>query len=610
VPITVSKKKTVIDGKSYLLHTVKKGETLYSIGRAYNVLQKDIVFNNPDSFEGIRVGQELKIPEKAEATVAGNHPESAKFIYHITEKGQTAFSLAQTYNTTLAELYKHNPELEHSSLQAGQVVVIPKKQSAQAPEKPYYAMHEVRKRETLFSIAKEYDLDLNQVLEDNPEINPKDPKIKIGQEIRIRLPELAPIKIPIALSQTDTVIIREDLETSEAVNCVATTQKEFQIALLLPLFLADNFASLADTILKKDAEGRYHRKDGTYWIQPRSGDALEFYQGALLAIDSLKKRGLKAKIHVFDTTHDTVKMRQILNNPVMKTVDLIIGPFYTEHINQTARFAAANRIFYVSPITSNIASLQNNPYLLQINAGEINSVDPMVNFIGKRDSLRVVLIGNKAEADQTLFHAYRNKLKATFPDSLLFMHQFRTDSIVTPPQYLKSEKRNVVIITAANEGFINMLAAQLNAATHKYTINLYGLAIWTKFINLDPEYLHQLEFRYTTAYHIDYRRKDIVRFLQQYRKYYHTEPSMFNKQGGYYFSQFQYAFLGYDVLFFFGSAMQQYGKNFGHCIAQFRMPTLQSDFRFTKVLPLSGYINSNLSIYRYTKSYTVVQETQ
>ena len=48
--VVPSKKTALIDGKSYYLHTVKQGETLYSISRAYNILQKDIVFHNPDAF--------------------------------------------------------------------------------------------------------------------------------------------------------------------------------------------------------------------------------------------------------------------------------------------------------------------------------------------------------------------------------------------------------------------------------------------------------------------------------------------------------------------------------------------------------------------------------
>ncbi|MDR1865949.1 MAG: LysM peptidoglycan-binding domain-containing protein [Bacteroidales bacterium] len=608
VSVTVSEKKTVIDGKTYYLHTVRQGETLYSISKAYHVRQEDIAANNPGSAGSIRAGQELKIPDLSGNVPEPSPPEPSQLIAHVAEKGQTVYSLMQTYGVTREELYRHNPVLRQSPLQAGQVVNIPRKDQPQSASAPDYQIYEVKKRETLFSIAAQRRIDVNRILELNPEIDPGDRKIKTGQQIKL------PVAVRGALPATAAASLPADTlsaAVADSVACLPTTRKTFRIAMLLPLFLSDNFSvAPRDTTVAVDKLGRMREKNGAYRISSRSDNALEFYQGALLAIDSLQQCGLSAKVHLFDTMRDTLKIDEILKDPVMKDMDLIIGPFYTDMIDRVARFAAENRIFYVSPTATNIESLKANPYLLQINAGEINSVTPMVNFIAGQDSVHVVIIGNRTETDQTLFHAYLNRLKAVAPDLPVTALQLKTDSLVAPPKYLQSGKKNIVIVTAINEAFINIIAAQLNAATHDYSINLYGLALWTKFINLDMEYLHQLEFRFTSAYHIDHTRKDVARFLQQYRKYYHSEPSMFNKQGGYYLSLFQHAFLGYDAMFFLGSAMRQYGKEFGHCISQFRLPTLQSDFHFTKVHPSGGYMNTNLNIYRYTRSYTVVRENR
>jgi LysM repeat protein len=602
VNITVSKKKTVIDGKDYYLHTVRQGETLYSISKAYGVLQKDIVFSNPDSFEGIRVGQELKIPEKPES---GNFQlESSQYIYHITKQGETVYALMQTYHISMEELYRLNPELENSPLQTGQVVTLPKPNPSAPPVPSKYLIHEVQRRETLFSIAGEHGVSINRLMEANPEIDPQSPGIKAGQKIKIPLPDVEPIGIPVEMSKADTIIIRKDAE-ADPVECDTTVQDSFHIALLLPFSLSDR--APADTSIKKDAEGRYVRKDGTYWIPPFSEMALEFYQGALLAIDSLKQSGLKAQIHTFDTSRDTLQLIRILNDSVMKRIDLIIGPFFTDMVDRVARFAAENHIFYVSPVATNIESVKNSPCLLQVNSGEINTIVPMTDVIARqRDSIRVVLIGNKSENDQSLFTAYQNKLQTILPDSMVTMFQFKVDSIQIPSAYLKKDKRNIVIVTAGNEAFINLVAAQLNASVRDYPIHLYGLVTWTNFINLDPEYLHRLEFHFATAYYVDYQRKEVLRFLQQYRKYYAAEPVV-SKQDSYAISPVQYVFLGYDVMFYFCSLLKRYGREFGYCVSGFRLPTLQSDFRFTKVQPSGGYINTSLHVYKYTRDYRIIQ---
>ena len=631
VAVVPSKTRVVIDGNSYFLHVVKQGETLFSIARAYNIMQRDIVFHNPDAFEGIKIGQELRIPVSPSETPAGSMLQSAQFIYHITEKGQTVFWLTQHYNISREELLKHNPVLEHSELQAGQVVTIPRKNAdAAQPEKPKSAqtIHTVKRGETLFSISRNYNVSLNDIGALNPEINISNPRLSVGQQIKIPLPDAAPIGLPVETSKTDTIIIRNDLLTAQTQNiasalqthvetqnlaplhdCIETSQTEFRIAMLLPLFLADNApASPPDSGLVRDDDGRYKYRDGRFWIHPRSANALEFYQGALLAIDSLKKQGLNAKLYVFDVMRDAEKMAQVLRGPEMKNMDLIIGPFHTELVDQVASFASENRIHYISPIAINAASLMNNPYLMQVNTGEINTVAPMVEHILKHENAHVTLIGNRSEADQTVFNAYRNRLTAALDASRLTVHQMRPDSVQPTARFLKKDQMNVVIVTATNEIFVNLITGQLNAATHSFQINLYGPSSWAKFVNLDLEYLHTLEFRHATSFFIDYDAPAVQNFLQQYRRAYHTEPTMLTGIGVISPNPYQFAFLGYDVTFFFTSVMKKYGKDFGRCIPYFRMPMLQSDFRFERIDPNSGFRNVNLDIYRYAKDYSIIKE--
>ena len=624
VTVVPSKSKIVIDGKSYYLHIVKPGETLYSISRAYNVLQKDVVFNNPDAFEGIKIGQELRIPVDANDTPTGNMLQSAQFIYHITEKGQTVYWLTQHYSITQEELFKNNPELEHAELQAGQVVTIPKKTDGVMPPanpKPAHVTHTVRRGETLFSIAKNYNVNLNEVFEINPDINVNDPRLRIGQQIKIPVPDAAPIGLPVEVSKADTVIIRQDLQPNDrgmiplvyvaddSSGCVETSQDEFRIAMFLPLYLADNApASPPDSGLTRDNEGRFRYRDGRYWIHPLSANTIEFQMGALLAIDSLKKQGLNAKISWFDTMRDTIKMAQLLKSQELKNMDLIIGPFYTELVNQMTSFAKENRIYYVSPISINAESLRYNPYLMQANAGEINTVGAMVDHIAKQNDAHVILIGNTSDTDQTLFNSYQNRLKTAFTDSSLTVLQMNHQNMQPPSRYLKKEKMNVVVVPSANETFVNQVTGQLNSASINYRINLYGLAGWTKFTNLDMEYLHTLEFRYATAFYIDYDKPEVQNFLRQYRKMYFTEPTMLTGIGRISPNAYQLAFLGYDITYYFMSAMKKYGKGFGACITDFRMPMLQSDFRFEKIDPFSGFMNKHVDIYKYGKDYSITKD--
>ncbi len=74
VVVERSKEKVIISGVAYYIHQVKKGETAYSISRAYGITVEELAKENPPSVFGVNEGQSLRIPVKQEVSV--NHPIS------------------------------------------------------------------------------------------------------------------------------------------------------------------------------------------------------------------------------------------------------------------------------------------------------------------------------------------------------------------------------------------------------------------------------------------------------------------------------------------------------------------------------------------------------
>jgi hypothetical protein len=182
------------------------------------------------------------------------------------------------------------------------------------------------------------------------------------------------------------------------------------------------------------------------------------------------------------------------------------------------------------------------------------------------------------------------------------------DSLLDPVKYLKKGVMNAIIVPSADEAFATIVTAKLNTSTHHYNVNLYGLASWTKIAGLDLEYLHTLEFRYAAAHYIDYDSQPVQHFLQRYRKNYFTEPTMNTGYGTVSPNPYHFAFLGYDITCYFVSALKKYGKDFGRCIPDFRLPTLQSDFLFNRIDGGGGFMNTHFEIYKYGKDYSIVKE--
>jgi LysM repeat protein len=167
-------------------HTVQPGETLFGIAKKYNVTIEGIKELNSLQTNEIGPGTKLiinpnqqPISENEEAVVPG---------YHIVKQGETLYSISRRYGTTVLELKALN-ELTSDTLEVGdELVIVPlngEKTEFAEPEiksnEPVY--HEVKEKETLYSISRKYNVEIEELRKLN---NLIDNKISVGQKLRIR----------------------------------------------------------------------------------------------------------------------------------------------------------------------------------------------------------------------------------------------------------------------------------------------------------------------------------------------------------------------------------------------------------------------------------------
>ena len=159
VPVEKSDSKVIIEGNVYYLHIVKAGQTLYSISKAYNLKEFEIEKENPGVTSGLKIGQVLKIPMTTIAEMPETHKQdSTDYIRHIFQKGETLFSLSRQYKTNLEDVLKMNPDIDPSSIKEGQIIYFPKSVTEKTVEDFFF--HKVRRKETLYSISRQYEISL------------------------------------------------------------------------------------------------------------------------------------------------------------------------------------------------------------------------------------------------------------------------------------------------------------------------------------------------------------------------------------------------------------------------------------------------------------------
>ena len=182
----------------HFMHTVTKGQSLYSISNMYNVPIDDIVKMNPGSEGGIKAGQALKIPQSnAENQV----------VFHTIQPGETLYKLSVKHGVSVERICRANPGLSAKNFRIGQVIAIPPQiketspkinaqvtqpvqvqaEQKQEPLKPKCRdMHKIKRKETVYSICKMYGITAEELIAANPEI--KDKKLKKGKYLCIPYP--------------------------------------------------------------------------------------------------------------------------------------------------------------------------------------------------------------------------------------------------------------------------------------------------------------------------------------------------------------------------------------------------------------------------------------
>jgi LysM repeat protein len=122
---TVSKTEKVIGGKKYFIHKVEKSQSLYGIAKLYAVDLNVLVIENPEAIDGIKVGQELKIPAEKPKPVTSGTKEPDRYPTHTVVKGETVYSICYKYSITEAQLTQLNPDVRNG-LKEGAVLKIDK----------------------------------------------------------------------------------------------------------------------------------------------------------------------------------------------------------------------------------------------------------------------------------------------------------------------------------------------------------------------------------------------------------------------------------------------------------------------------------------------------
>ncbi|NDP26971.1 MAG: LysM peptidoglycan-binding domain-containing protein [Flavobacterium sp.] len=617
--------------KKTITHKVEKGETIAQIAQKYNVTPYDIYKLNPDAQAGLKPNSVLLIP-KIEIT----QKVLSQAKTHKVEPKETLFGIEKKYGVSDQALKKANPDLEKLGLQIGQTLVIPSNTSSKTMVSSFAKVvyHEVLPKETKYSIAKQYGITIEELEKKNPEVIPNLP---IGYKLLIKGTQPKTERVVVVAPKKDTIkpipskvspainYLNYEVKPKETLYSLSKMSGLGQEELIqLNPALANGvevgmilkMPTTASILLEPEAKKEYvslSKKSGTnerkklvllfpFNLTKIEGDTLnsttmrlkkdkflnmtlDFYSGALMAIDSAKAIGIPVDVSIFDSqeTKNASNISNINQQNNLETANAIIGPFYQNNVEKTAELLGGNNVPVISPLSKDIGSSFPNLYQTIPTNDALKTA--VFDYMRAKQGNIIAVVDKKKES-------VRQYIQQNHPDvkfaSLLENGNLSAESL---KGLFVKDKTNYVVMETSNTGMIKWTMAAMMSVIAKYNLQLVILepneTLDTDEINF--ENLTKLKLMYPSITRENSTAEAKI-FEKEYRKKNKIAPST-------------YATRGFDVTFDTMMRLSQ-DKSYQETADSIASEQVDNKFEYYKKAD-GGYTNKGIYILYYDADLTI-----
>ncbi len=601
--------------KEYIEHKVKIFETLSAISRKYGVTVEEIMELNGLEDTTIWFQQILRIPvkkelgepketdiheEEVEKTLKsmGQEMPEKDYIEHQVKIFETLSSISRRYGVTVQEIMELN-SLEDTTIWFKQTLRIPIKKALDEPEETDtheeeveeskevetreedveeplkgveqeaaekdYIEHQVKLFETLSSISRKYGISVEELMEFNELENSF-----VGFKQILRIPIKRELEEP---EEVDTYEeeVEEEIPESSLVEKLSETEALAKIELLKGLthFTRRNPIKIA-LILPFD----------THSATP-STNYLDFYSGALMAVEKAKEAGMHISLNTIDiSTYSWIG--EIFQTNMLKDCDLVVGHIDANRINTFTDYCNSNKIPFVSPLDVQTDSLAlHNRYFFQMPVTTATQTTNLIGRINLSNNSRLTLFSDAAGSEEP----YRRNILAAIDSAGLPCNEIRyhivsgrtiIDSLLI---IMNPDVEHHIVVASEQEAFASDVIRNMGVLKFNgYNIKVYCSNRVRNFETIEGILLHEVNTHISTNYFVDYGDKATKEFILGYRALFNTEPTPF-------------AFHGYDTFLYFIRVINDLGKDFPDLIYYYPLNMLQNDIRFRRTGPDGGFIN-------------------
>ena len=419
-------------------------------------------------------------------------------------------------------------------------------------------MYQVKKKDTIFGIAKNYGLTVDELINANPEMKVAGYELKKGDYIFIPYP-----------ANTDPkAATTKAAPTPQPQTVAKTTQsqtaKTIKVGVVLPLH---------------DVDG-----DGKRMT--------EYYRGFLMGCDSLKQQGYSIDVHAWNVPADA-DIRPMLQDASIRNCDVIFGPLYTKQVKPLSDFCKGAGIKLVIPFSIWGDEVSRNSEIFQVyqSLDELNnaSIDAFISRFGNQHP--VFIDCNDSTSKKGIFtFGLRNRLNAR--GVKYSITNLKSNEELFSKAFSRTQP-NVVVFNTGRSPELTVAIAKLKALVASnpgVMVSLFGYTEWLMYTRNNLDNFYKFNTHIPSTFYYNPLSAKTQHLENGYRRWFGLETL---------YALPKFALMGYDHAQFFIRGLYKYGKAFNGTKPQNAYTPLQTPLDFKRV-GSGGMQNRAFMLVRYT----------
>ncbi len=415
--------------------------------------------------------------------------------------------------------------------------------------------HKVKKRETIYGIARSYGITETELRKANPGMEDPDFVLKSGKKINIPLPQQYTSETP----QVDERDATDDIRL-----------RPIRMGVMLPLH-------------DKNGDGRR---------------MVEYYRGLLMALDSLKHEGISADVYAWNVPDDA-DISQTLSLPEAAQCDIIFGPLYSRYMDQLSAFCQQHGTMLVIPFSINAPQIDTNKHIFQIyqpadELSEVASLHFSEWFVGAHP---IIVDCDDPQSKKGVFTAALRK-DLEYHNIRYSLTSLRTANNVFASAF-STQRNNVVVLNSARTSDLEELFVKLKdlaTLNPAIKVSVFGYLEWLELAELHQANFHRFDMHLPSPWLPGLSPMQARKLTQKYQANFKRSMSTFTPP---------LAITGFDHAFFFLRGLHKYGRAFDGAQGRFGYQPVQTPLKFERVSATGGYRNRAFMFVHYKPDMTI-----